>query len=191
VVDHQRCFPKFAVGCASLDLAVDGQVDESPTFLWPAASFIAPRQCYTASRVSHGPKSKVRWMREAAEWVALITCTIIGFSHIFQPRAWADVYARLFRLDKPGAFINGGLCLLPGAVYVVVHPVWSWPAVVLTVFGWLLVIKGAMCLIVPNLALRSMGKAGASTGREFVAGGLLLLGIAAAIGYALWIGSRS
>ena len=130
-------------------------------------------------------------MVEAAQWFALITCAVIGFSHIQQPRAWADVYARLHRLGKPGAFINGGLSLVPGTAYVVVHPVWWWPAVVLTVFGWLLVIKGAMCLIAPGIALRSMGKAGASTGREFIAGGFLLLGVAAAIAYALWIGPLS
>lgn len=130
------------------------------------------------------------WTREAALWFALITCTIIGLSHILQPRAWADVYARLHRLGKPGAFINGGLSLSPGALYVGLQPGSWWPAVVLTVFGWLLVIKGAICFLAPSLALRSMGRAGEGTGRGFVAAGVILLCIAAVAGRALWILSQ-
>ena len=127
-------------------------------------------------------------MERAAEWYALVTCLVIGLSHLLQPRAWAEVFAALHRLGKPGAFANGGLSLVPGAAFVATHPVWSGPAVVLTVLGWLMVLKGAVCFLAPGLALRSMGRAGAGDGRGFVAGGLVLLAVAGVLGYALWTG---
>ena len=127
-------------------------------------------------------------MERAVEWFALVTCVVLGLSHVLQSRAWAELFAGLHRLGKPGAFVNGGLSLAPGAVYVAAHPVWSGPGVVLTIFGWLLVLKGAFCFLVPGLALRSMGKAGAGTEREFIPAGLVLLGVAGVLGYVLWAG---
>jgi hypothetical protein len=127
-------------------------------------------------------------VERAAEWYALVTCLVVGLSHLLQPRAWAEVFAALHRLGKPGAFVNGGLSLVPGAAFVAAHPVWSGPAVVLTLLGWALVLKGALCLLAPGLALRSMGKAGAGEGRGFAVGGLALLAVAGVVSYVLWAG---
>jgi hypothetical protein len=121
-----------------------------------------------------------------AEWYALITCLVVGLSHLLHPQAWAEVFTALHRLGKPGAFANGGVNLVTGAAFVAAHPVWSGPAAVLTLLGWALVLKGAICFLAPSLALRSMGRAGAGHGRAFGAGGLLLLAIAGALGYVLW-----
>jgi hypothetical protein len=125
-------------------------------------------------------------VERAAQWYAFVTCLVVGLSHLLQRRAWADVFAELARLRRPGAFANGGLSLVPGAVIVAVHPIWSGPAVVLTVLGWLMVVKGAIYFLAPGLALRSMARAGAGTGREFVVGGVLLLTVDGVLGYALW-----
>ena len=125
-------------------------------------------------------------MERAAEWYALVTCLVVGLSHLLQRQAWADVFAALHRLGKPGAFANGSLSLVLGAAFVATHPVWSGLAAVLTLFGWLLVLKGAICFLVPSLALRGMGKSGAGKGREFTFGGLLLLAVAGVLGYVLW-----
>ena len=76
-------------------------------------------------------------MERAAEWYALVTCLVVGLSHLLQRQAWAETFAALHRLGRPGAFANGGLNLVTGAAFVAAHPVWSGPAVVLTVFGWL------------------------------------------------------
>jgi hypothetical protein len=48
---------------------------------------------------------------------------------------------------------------------------------VLTALGWLLVAKGAVCFLAPDIALRSMERGGHSP-RGFVAAGLLLLVVA-------------
>ena len=124
-------------------------------------------------------------MERAAQWYALVTCVVVGLSHILHPRAWADVFAALYRLGKPRKFANGGLSLVPGVAFVAAHPLWSGPPVVLTLFGWLPVLKGAICLLAPSIALRGMGKAGAGQGREFVGGGLLLMAIADILSYVL------
>ena len=125
-------------------------------------------------------------MERAAEWYALVTCLVVGLSHVLQPKAWVEVFAALHRCGKPGAFFNGGLSLVPGAAIVAAHPVWSGPAVVLTIFGWLLVFKGALCLLVPNIALWGMARAGAGRGRKFVAGGLVMLVLVGVLGLGLW-----
>jgi hypothetical protein len=127
-------------------------------------------------------------MERATEWFTLLTCIIVGLSHILQAKAWAEVFARLHRLGKPGAFANGALSLIPGTAFVVAHPVWSGPGIVLTLLGWALLLKGAVCFLAPSLALRSMSKAGASDGRPFIIGGVVALIISGILGYALWIG---
>jgi hypothetical protein len=149
------------------------------------------RLCYDFSRrqPSCGKSLRIDIVTErACEWFALVTCLVMGLSHLVQPRAWAESYAGLHRLGKPGAFINGGMSLIPGALFVAAHPVWYGPGAALTVFGWLLVLKGTICFLAPGLALRGMGKAGAGAGREFIFGGVLLLGFAGVVGYALWAG---
>lgn len=127
-------------------------------------------------------------VERAVEWFALLTSVVVGLSHILQPRAWADAFAALHRLGKPGAFINGTVNLVAGAVFVAAHPVWSGPAVVLTLLGWALVLKGAFNFLAPSLALRGMSKAGAFRGHEFAVAGSVLMALAGVLGYALWSG---
>ena len=66
--------------------------------------------------------------------------------------------------------------------------VWSGPGVVLTLLGWALVLKGAVCFLAPERALRSLAAAGAGSGRGFIAAGLLLAGVSGVLAYALWAG---
>lgn len=127
-------------------------------------------------------------MERAVEWFALVTSAVVGLSHILQPRAWAEAFAALHRLGRPGAFVNGSLNLVPGAVFVAAHPVWSGPAVVLTLLGWGLVLKGAFNFLAPSLALRGMAKVGAFRGHQFAVAGLVLLALAGVLGYVLWAG---
>lgn len=126
-------------------------------------------------------------MDRAAEWFVLLTAVPVGLSHLFRPGDWRAAYAALHRLGRPGAFLNGGLSLFAGAALVAAHPIWGGPGVVVTVLGWLMVAKGAGCLLLPDKALRSMA-AGAGSGAGFRIGGVVLLGVAAAAGYALWAG---
>ncbi len=125
-------------------------------------------------------------MERAVEWFVAITGLVIGLSHIVRAGDWIEVFARLHRSGRPGAFANGALSLIPGALIVAGHNDWSWPRVVVTAFGWLLVTKGLICFVFPDKGLRSMERLPSRPG--FVAGGLALLAIAGWAGYCLWHG---
>jgi hypothetical protein len=128
-------------------------------------------------------------MERATQVFVLVTGAVIGLSHILQARTWTELFAALARQGRLGAFANGGLSLVAGAAIVAGHgTVWTGPAMALTLLGWALVAKGAVAFLAPDLALRSMTKAGAGSGRGFVAGGLILLGISGLAAYALWLG---
>lgn len=116
-------------------------------------------------------------MERAIEIVLAVTGAVVGASHVLRSADWAETYRQLHRCGRPGAFVNGGLSLAVGALVVAGHRIWTWPAVVLTVFGWLMVAKGAASFLAPDKALRSM-EHGASSPRSFVPAGLLLIAVA-------------
>lgn len=122
---------------------------------------------------------------QAVEWYIAITALVAGASHVFRPHDWAEAYGQLHRLGRPGAFINGAISLVPGALIIAGHPSWKWPGAVVTGFGWLMVIKGTVCFLAPQKGLRSM-EHGSRSPRSFIAGGLILLAIGAWAGHCLW-----
>jgi len=126
-------------------------------------------------------------MERAVEWYLAITLTVVGLSHLLRPRDWTEAYRQLHACGHPGAFVNGGLNLVSGAVVVAGHSCWAWPGAVLTGFGWLLVVKGGVCLVAPHKALRSMALGGNSH-RGFVVGGLAMLALGGWSWYCLWRG---
>jgi uncharacterized protein YjeT (DUF2065 family) len=128
-------------------------------------------------------------MPEATEWFVAITAFVVGASHVARPRDWAEAFRQLHRCGRLGAFINGGLSLTTGAVVVAGHWSWVWPGGVLTGFGWLLVVKGLLCLLAPDKALRSMARGGESP-RAFIFAGLVSLAIGVWACYCLWQRAR-
>jgi hypothetical protein len=89
-----------------------------------------------------------------------IGCTLIGLSHIAQPRAWQDYFATLHERGAAGVFTRTITWeLWPALIIVTLHPVWSGPGMLLTVFGWLLLAKCAVSLLLPRAGLRSMAMA--------------------------------
>ena len=128
-------------------------------------------------------------MERAVEWFVALTSLTVGASHIVRADAWVEVYGALHRGGRPGAFVNGALSLATGAAVVAGHGAWSWPGGVLTAFGWLLVAKGVMCFLAPDVALRSMERAPSRAG--FVAAGVMLLAVGAWAGYCLGRGGGS
>jgi hypothetical protein len=115
-------------------------------------------------------------VERAVEWFVAVTALAVGASHLLRPNDWAETFRQLHRLGRPGAFANGALSLVPGALIVAGHGSWAWPRVVLTGFGWLLVAKGVLCLLAPEKALRSMAR-GADAPRGFLVAGVLALAV--------------
>jgi hypothetical protein len=114
-----------------------------------------------------------------------ITSLIVGASHILRSSDWAAAYRQLHDLGRTGTFINGGIHLIFGATIVSVLRFSAWPHAVLTVFGFLLVLKGTACFLAPDLALRSMQRGGSSP-CTFQFAGILLLALSGWACYCAW-----
>ncbi|MFO0906883.1 MAG: hypothetical protein U0794_00725 [Isosphaeraceae bacterium] len=123
-------------------------------------------------------------MERVIEFFLALTALTLGASHIVQADVWVDTYRRLTHLGQPGAFINGALSLVTGTFIVSGHNSWRGPGAVLTVFGWLLVTKGVVCFLAPEVALRSMERS--PSRRRFMIGGLFLMFVGVWAGFCWW-----
>jgi len=94
-----------------------------------------------------------------AALVLLLTC----LSHITAPAAWAALFERIAKSEAPG-LANAAIHLPLGLMLVAFHNIWSGPAIAFTIIGWALLVKGALQLLFPQVAARSLGFAG--TGEE-------------------------
>ena len=127
-------------------------------------------------------------MQQAIQTFAAVNFLVIGLSHVFQHRAWAEFFILLHRQGRPGAFANGFLSLIMGSLIVAFHNVWSGIPVILTVLGWSFVLKAAIVFIAPNLGLRSMAQVRSDNSRKFIIPGVIMIVVALALGYSLWSG---
>lgn len=127
-------------------------------------------------------------MERTVEWFVAVTALAVGASHLLRSADWAEAFRQLHRCGRSGAFLNGGLSLAIGAAIVAGDGSWAWPGAVITGFGWLLIAKGAVCLLVPDKALQSMER-GASSPRGFALAGVLAIGVSAWACYCLWHGA--
>ena len=83
-------------------------------------------------------------MEKATEIFAAAYMTVIGLSHVVQPRTWVDFFVWLRGKGHAGVFANGFLSLSFGAFIVAFHNVWVGLPVLLTLFGWAQVLKGLL-----------------------------------------------
>ncbi len=127
-------------------------------------------------------------MERAIEIFAAINFLIIGLSHVFQHRAWAEFFVRLHEQGRPGAFANGFLTLFTGSLIVAFHNVWSWPGVLLTAIGYSMLLKSAVVFVRPDWGLASMARVTPDTSRKFVFAGVILIAVAFFLGYSTWQG---
>ncbi len=125
-------------------------------------------------------------MQQAIEIFAVINFLIIGLSHVFQHRVWAEFFILLHRQGRPGAFANGFLSLMTGSLIVAFHNVWSGIPVILTVIGWSFVLKAAVVFLVPEWGLRSIGRIRLESSRLFIVPGVIMILVAVLVGYSLW-----
>lgn len=117
----------------------------------------------------------------AVQMFMLISCVLMGVSHIVQPTMWVDFFGRLVERGSFGLvinqFINSGI----GALIVTLHQVWSGPAIVLTLYGWALTVKAVIGLWAPQLGMRSMKLSRHGDNAFRVAGaGMLVVGLCCA-----------
>jgi hypothetical protein len=122
------------------------------------------------------------------ELAMLIGMSIMGVSHIVQSRMWAEFFAAVHRLGRPG--LVGKVMLVelwPALLIVTLHQVWSGPAIVLTLYGWLLLAKVTISLLAPALPMRAMTIPQSGPRRTFIPGGIALVAIAGTAAAALYL----
>jgi hypothetical protein len=122
-------------------------------------------------------------MERSVEVLAVILFTVIGLSHLVQPKAWVDYFILLRSKGEAGAFVDGFLHLPLAGFIIAFHNVWSGIPAVLTVLGWCFLIKSLLRFCVPKLGLRMMGRVSVERAWEFQAAGAGLVVLAGLIGY--------
>src|SRR5471032_2913178 len=94
--------------------------------------------------------------QHAIEIFSIINFAILGLSLLVQPLAWVRLFAWLRREGEAGAILYGSICLMFGSLIAAFHRVWFGFLVVLTLVGWIQVIKGLIFLVAPSFGLRLM-----------------------------------
>ena len=127
-------------------------------------------------------------MERSVEVLAVILFSVIGLSHLVQPKAWVDYFILLRSKGEAGAFVDGFLHLPLAGFIIAFHNVWSGIPAVLTVLGWCFLIKSLLRFCVPKLGLRMMGRVSIDRAWEFQAAGAGLVGLAGLIGFGAYGG---
>ncbi len=120
----------------------------------------------------------------AVQMIMLISCALMGLSHLLQPQLWVEFFAHLIERGRFGLVANQFLNAAPAAILVSLHQVWSGPAIVLTLYGWLLLVKSCIGLLLPDIGMRSL-RLSRHGDNAFRGAGIALLIVAAACGLAL------
>ena len=125
-------------------------------------------------------------MERSVEVLAIILFGVIGLSHIVQPKAWAEFFILLRGRGEAGAFVDGFLNLPLGGFIVGFHHRWSGIALVLTLVGWGLLIKGLIRFCAPKLSLKRMAEVSVERSWGFQVAGAGFVGLAGLVGYAVY-----
>jgi hypothetical protein len=121
----------------------------------------------------------------AVQAVMLISCVLMGVSHLIQPQMWGEFFGALRDRGQVGLVANQFINTTPAAAIVALHQVWTGPAIVLTLFGWALLVKSAIGLWIPALGMRSLRLSRHGDSAFRIAGvGLLVIGAGCALALA-------
>ena len=126
-------------------------------------------------------------MERSVEILAIVLFGVIGLSHVVQPIAWADFFIFIRGKREIGAFIDGFVHLPLAALIIGFHNVWSGIPAVLTALGWAFLVKSIIRFCLPRVGLRMMERVSVERAWEFQAAGVMLVLLAALLGYGVSI----
>ena len=122
-------------------------------------------------------------MEKATATFVAVYLTVIGLSHVAQPRAWVDFFTLLRGKGHAGVFVNGFLALTFGSFIAAFHNVWDGLPVVVTLLGWGQVLKGLVAFVAPSVSMRALNRVSPERAWEFVAAGVVALALSAVLWY--------
>ena len=126
-------------------------------------------------------------MEEAIQKLAVISFLLIGLSHIFQPKVWANFFIGIREKKEVGAFINAFVHFPLGALIVAFHNVWRGIPMILTLIGYALLLKGFINFVFPSFALKSLDRVSLEKSWGFVVAGVFSMSLAFLFLYSLLI----
>lgn len=127
-------------------------------------------------------------MERALETFAAIQFVLVGLSHILQRHAWVDFFVWLRERGRAGVFVHGFLSLGFGSMIVAFHNVWSGLTSLLTVVGYMYLVKAALCFLLPATQMRTLGRVSHERSWELAAAGGAYVVLGAILSYVLWRG---
>ena len=122
-------------------------------------------------------------MELAIQKLAVLNLLIMGLSHIFQHRVWAEFFIHWREKGEIGAFYTAFLHFAFGTLIMTFHNVWSGIPMVLTLAGWAWTLKGFIYLVYPKLGLRSLGRLKVERSREFIVPGAIMVVYACSLAF--------
>ena len=124
-------------------------------------------------------------MEVAIQKLAIVSFFIIGLSHIFQPRVWAQFFIDLRSKGEIGSFINAFIHFPLGALIVAFHNVWQGIPTILTLLGYAWVLKSLVYFVLPSFGLKSMSRVSLEKSRGFIVAGVMMLCIGSLLLFSL------
>lgn len=121
----------------------------------------------------------------AIQVFGIIHFGVVGISHIVAHRAWAEFFVLLREKGHAGVFTVAFMSLWFGSIIVAFHPVWSGIPAVLTVLGWMQVVKGTMYFVAPGFGLRRLQMVSVERSKMFVIPGFVLVAVAGLLAFHL------
>lgn len=113
-----------------------------------------------------------------------INVFIIGLSHLIQPRIWIEFFEYLHSKGNVGNIFNAMISLGMGSIVLSFHFIWTWPMILVTLYGLLLTLKGFIYLIAPSVGLKSIGSINQSS-KKFRWVGLVMIILSLMLGYSI------
>lgn len=116
-------------------------------------------------------------MELAVERIAALSFILIGLSHLAAPAAWAELFAAWRAEGRTGGLKNGLLnapfaLLIPGF-----HQLYAWPHILITITGWLLLIKTATHLLTPAWSIHNQARVDTGEPWRYRVAGLFALAL--------------
>ena len=122
-------------------------------------------------------------MELAIEKFAVLNLLVMGLSHIFQHRAWAELFIHWRAKGEVGAIYTAILPFLFGKLIVAFHNVWSGIPLVLTLVGWASLLKSLLYLIYPKYGITVLNRLKIESSREFILPGAFMVAYAVLLAF--------
>ena len=88
-----------------------------------------------------------------------INIIVLGMSYLLRPDAWRACLAYLESKGAAGSLTTAFLGVAFGSFIVAFHNIWDGTPTILTVFGWVGLLKGTVFAVFPGLALKRFATA--------------------------------